>query len=109
MGVWFSIYRLTNVHGAIPSLEALIIEACRRPICTTTHRTKGFPGLSSVIQRYYRVRDMSLTTILVIILVLALLGVLPTWPHSRDWGYMPSGIVGIIVLVLLVLLLTGRA
>lgn len=52
---------------------------------------------------------MSLTTILLIILVLALLGVLPTWPHSREWGYMPSGIVGVIVLVLLVLLLTGRA
>lgn len=52
---------------------------------------------------------MSLTTILVIILVLALLGVLPAWPHSREWGYMPSGIVGVIVLVLLVLLLTGRA
>ncbi len=51
---------------------------------------------------------MSLTTILLIILVLALLGVLPTWSHSREWGYMPSGIVGIVVVVLLVLVLTGR-
>jgi hypothetical protein len=51
---------------------------------------------------------MSLGTILLIILVLALIGVLPTWPHSRSWGYRPSGIVGIIVLVLVILFLTGR-
>jgi hypothetical protein len=95
-----------------PSLEALTIETCRRPICTIctiTHRTKNFSGLTFAIQHCHRVRDMSLTTILLIILVLALLGVLPTWPHSREWGYMPSGIVGVIVLVLLVLLVTGRA
>ena len=51
---------------------------------------------------------MSIGTIILIILVLALIGVLPTWGHSRSWGYMPSGIVGVIVLVLIVLLLTGR-
>ena len=48
---------------------------------------------------------MSLGTILLIVLVLVLLGVIPTWPHSRGWGYTPSGIVG---LVLLVLFLMGR-
>ena len=47
-------------------------------------------------------------TILLIILILAVVGALPTWPHSRSWGYGPSGIVGLIVLVLIVLLLTGR-
>jgi len=47
-------------------------------------------------------------TILVVILVLALLGALPTWPYSRSWGYYPSGGVGLIVLVLVVLLLMGR-
>ncbi len=46
--------------------------------------------------------------ILLIILIVLLLGAVPTWPHSRDWGYAPSGVIGIIVLVLLVLLLTGR-
>lgn len=51
---------------------------------------------------------MSIGTIILIILVLALLGVLPTWGHSRSWGYAPSGIVGVLVLVLVVLLLTGR-
>jgi hypothetical protein len=47
-------------------------------------------------------------TILLIILILALIGVLPTWPHSRNWGYAPSGLTGLIVLILLILLLTGR-
>ncbi len=47
-------------------------------------------------------------TILLIILVLAVIGVLPTWPHSRSWGYGPSGVGGLILLVLIILLLTGR-
>lgn len=47
-------------------------------------------------------------TIILIILVLALIGVLPTWPHSREWGYAPSGITGLIVVILLIMLLTGR-
>jgi hypothetical protein len=51
---------------------------------------------------------MSLGTILLIVLVLVLVGVLPTWPHSRSWGYAPSGLVGVVLLVLLVLFLTGR-
>lgn len=51
---------------------------------------------------------MSVPTILLIILVLILVGVIPAWPHSKQWGYAPSGIVGIILLVLLVLLLTGN-
>jgi hypothetical protein len=46
--------------------------------------------------------------ILLIILVLLLLGAIPTWPHSRGWGYWPSGTLGIIVLILVILLLTGR-
>lgn len=51
---------------------------------------------------------MGLGTILLIVLILILIGVIPTWPHSREWGYAPSGIVGVIVVVLLVLLLLGR-
>lgn len=46
--------------------------------------------------------------ILLIILIVLLLGVIPTWPHSRSWGYWPSGTLGIIVLILVILLLTGR-
>lgn len=47
-------------------------------------------------------------TILLIILVLALIGALPAWPHSRSWGYGPSGVAGLVVVILILLLLTGR-
>ncbi len=49
-----------------------------------------------------------LGTILIVILILALLGVLPRWSHSRDWGYAPSGGVGLILFVVVVLLILGR-
>ncbi len=49
-----------------------------------------------------------LGTILIVILVLMLLGAMPTWPHSRSWGYGPSGGLGLVVVVLLILLLMGR-
>jgi hypothetical protein len=52
--------------------------------------------------------DMGLGTILLVIVILMLVGVLPTWPHARSWGYGPSGIVGVILVVLLVLFLMGR-
>lgn len=47
-------------------------------------------------------------TILLIILILILIGVFPAWPHSRNWGHGPSGVTGLIVIVLIVMLLTGR-
>ncbi len=49
-----------------------------------------------------------MVTILIVILILMLVGVLPTWPHSRNWGYYPSGGLGLILLILLILLLLGR-
>ena len=51
---------------------------------------------------------MSLGTILLIVLILMLVGAIPTWPHSRGWGYAPSGVLGLVVVVIVVLLLTGR-
>jgi hypothetical protein len=51
---------------------------------------------------------MALSTILLIVLVLLLLGAIPAWPHSRSWGYAPSGVLGLLFVVLLVLLLMGR-
>ena len=51
---------------------------------------------------------MTLGTILVIILILILIGAIPTWPYSSGWGYGPSGIVGVILIVILVLALMGR-
>ena len=49
-----------------------------------------------------------MVTVLIVILVLMLLGALPTWPHSRSWGYVPSGGLGLVLLILVVLLLMGR-
>lgn len=57
----------------------------------------GFEGRATV-----------LTTILVVLLLLLLIGALPTWPCSSGWGYYPSGLLGVIALVLIILLLTGR-
>ena len=51
---------------------------------------------------------MSLGMVLLIVLILALLGVIPSWPHSRSWGYAPSGVVGLLVVVLVVMLVTGH-
>ncbi|MEP9399079.1 DUF3309 family protein [Mesorhizobium sp. KR2-14] len=51
---------------------------------------------------------MTLSTLLIIILILILVGAFPAWPYSRGWGYGPSGIVGILLIVLVILLLTGR-
>ncbi len=51
---------------------------------------------------------MTLGTILLIVLILLLIGALPTWPHSRSWGYGPGGILGLIVVIIIVLLLLGR-
>lgn len=51
---------------------------------------------------------MTLGTILVIILILLLLGVIPSWPYSGNWGYGPSGIVGVVLVIVLILLLLGR-
>lgn len=51
---------------------------------------------------------MSLGLILLIILVLLLVGALPTWPHSSRWGYYPSGGIGIVLIIILILLLLGR-
>jgi hypothetical protein len=49
-----------------------------------------------------------LTTILLIVLILLLLGVLPAWPHSAGWGYWPSGALGLILLIVVILFLSGR-
>ena len=51
---------------------------------------------------------MSLGTILLVLLILMLVGAFPTWPHSRSWGYYPSGGLGLVVVILLVLILLGR-
>ncbi len=56
----------------------------------------------------HRKPAMSLGTLLLIVLILMLIGAVPTWPHSRSWGYGPSGGLGLVVLVIIVLLVMGR-
>lgn len=51
---------------------------------------------------------MSLGTILLIVLILILIGVFPTWPHSTNWGYGPSGVLGLVVIIIIVMLVMGR-
>jgi hypothetical protein len=51
---------------------------------------------------------MSTSTILIILLILLLIGVAPAWPYSRGWGYYPSGFLGLILLIIILMLLTGR-
>lgn len=51
---------------------------------------------------------MSISAILLVVLILVLIGVIPVWPHARSWGYAPSGIVGVILVILIVLFLLGR-
>jgi hypothetical protein len=67
---------------------------CRALLCRELVFKRGFP--------------MTLGTILIIILILILLGAVPSWPYSRGWGYGPSGIVGIILVILIILVLLGR-
>ena len=65
-------------------------------------------GARKAVAENKKERVMSLGTILLIILFLILVGVLPTWPHARSWGYGPSGIVGVILVIVVVLFLLGR-
>jgi len=51
---------------------------------------------------------MMLMFILTIVVIAALVGSLPTWPHSRNWGYFPSGIIGVVIVILVILFLTGH-
>ena len=53
-------------------------------------------------------RGVMLSTVLLVVLILLLVGAIPSWPHSRSWGYGPSGILGIVLIVVLILALTGR-
>lgn len=65
------------------------------------------PGIfSNTINRPEK--HMSLGSILLLLIILMILGVIPTWPHSRAWGYRPSGVLGVVLVVVLVLFLMGR-
>src|SRR5664279_2457287 len=64
-------------------------------------------SLGSIVQRAQALKEklMSLGTLLLIVLILMLVGAIPTWPHSKSWGYAPSGVLGLVVVIIIVLLL----
>jgi hypothetical protein len=68
----------------------------------------GNQAANGIRESNNRIRRKNMFTILIIILVLFLVGALPTWPHSRKWGYYPSGGLGLVLLILIILLLMGR-
>jgi len=90
-------FRLRNIAGGSMTISAQI--GALRELSTMLRRHDFF------IARRHK---MSLGTILLIILVLMLIGSIPTWPHSREWGYGPSGGLGLVVVILLILWLLGK-
>ncbi len=82
-----------SITETVPSLINDMHD-CRQLVCKDSLKTK-------------EVQEM-LATVLIVILVLALLGVLPRWNHSRSWGYYPTGGLGLVLLIVVVLLLMGR-
>jgi hypothetical protein len=66
------------------------------------------PARAAWIADIKGVHEVSLGTLLLIVVILVLAGALPTWNHSRSWGYMPSGVLGVVLVVMIVMLLTGR-
>jgi hypothetical protein len=80
----------------------------RRGEGATVARTDRYGSIMPVMTGAAGSKDMTLGTILIIILILLLIGALPSWGHSRSWGYGPSGLLGIILIVIIILLLMGR-
>jgi protein-S-isoprenylcysteine O-methyltransferase Ste14 len=74
----------------------------RANVFTTSRRTCTAQARSNIM------RAAMLGTILLVVLVLLLVGAIPSWPHSRSWGYGPSGLLGVVLVVVLILALTGR-
>jgi len=79
-----------------------------RDVCVNEQTTFLVANILSPLNLPTKEQRMSIGTILLIVLILMLVGVLPTWPHARSWGYGPSGIVGVILVIVLVLFLMGR-
>ena len=93
-----------RLRGTLQNLLSGDFKACsgKRSGCKAggVHRPSTRDGV--------RKGDEMLGTVLLVIVILMLVGTLPTWPHSSTWGYFPSGGLGLVVLILLILLLTGR-
>jgi hypothetical protein len=78
------------------------------PVPVVRQRDNKFAGVAADWRYLLSVKEQTMFTILIILLVLMLVGAFPAWPYSRSWGYYPSGGLGLIVLILVILLLMGR-
>jgi len=88
--------------------EAVFTEIARRTI-GPAFATSMFVGFSEFSDQALNISGgCNVNTVLLVILILLLVGAAPVWPHSANWGYFPSGGLGLVVLILLILLLTGR-
>jgi len=88
-----------TVHSATAAISAM-----RPRLLQSKTPEQSQPGSFNIRRK----RSMSLGTILLIILIIVLVGALPTWPYSGGWGYYPSGGIGLILLIVLILFLMGR-
>jgi peptidoglycan/LPS O-acetylase OafA/YrhL len=93
--------------GFLPIANTRIYAIFGYPLTRTMSFRTGYQ-LALVHCPHIENKTMSLGTILLVVLILMLVGALPSWPHSRSWGYFPSGLLGLVVVILLVMLLTGR-
>jgi hypothetical protein len=97
--------------GTLSPTEALLVAVGMDERLLQTNEqqfVRDWSCFNSKHGRFVERSIMSLGTILLIILILILVGALPTWPYSGEWGYYPSGGLGIVVIILLILLLLGR-
>jgi hypothetical protein len=79
------------------------------PVCSVREYTTALRPISySRMGAIWSAGEMMLWTIIIVILILMLLGTVPTWGHSQNWGYGPSGGIGIVLVILVILMLTGR-
>jgi Protein of unknown function (DUF3309) len=94
---------------AFANAEHVLSARCQvEPVCSRTPRsqTRLLSQRNESVQ-YFEEKAMTLGTILLIVLILMLIGAIPTWPHSRSWGYAPSGLLGVVLIIIVVLLLMG--
>jgi hypothetical protein len=91
----------------LPDSEIVKLILTRRKIVRAAKPREHLPGWAVFLHNEKRVNPM-LGTILLIVLILLLVGALPSWPYSSGWGYGPSGVLGTVVVVLLILVLIGR-
>jgi hypothetical protein len=90
-----------GIERAFRALDTPAASARTGVVCTCQRGLDLWPG-------HIRRDNMTLGTILLIVVILLLIGALPSWPYSREWGYRPTGLVGIVLIVVIVLLLMGQ-